>query len=132
MDGSWLGAGVIAGYGAGFLDRTKGDPATRVLAQLTELRLRDLLPNGREAAFYRLSAAAGRHPARVHRDMATLVDGLADGRLRSLVAGCFPPGPRRGGPGPARRRRRARKAAPDALASLCQPAPSRSGKGQGF
>jgi NADPH:quinone reductase len=134
-------AGVIAGYGARFLDRTAGDPATqvlalapggvdvvldplggphvgrafaalrpggrlvsygfaalagrrfvtaRVLAQLLALHLRHVAPTGRAAAFYRLSAEARRHPARVQGDMASLLERLAAGRLRPLVAECLP------------------------------------------
>ncbi|MFF4879591.1 zinc-binding dehydrogenase [Micromonospora sp. NPDC000668] len=60
------------------------------LGGLARLRMWDALPNGRRAAFYRLSVAARRNPRRLNTATAALVAALAAGRLRPVVAACVP------------------------------------------
>ncbi len=61
-----------------------------MLRQLLRLRWWSLLPRGRSAARYRLSAVARRRPETVGDDLRTLLGQLASGRLRPLVAEAVP------------------------------------------
>jgi NADPH2:quinone reductase len=79
--------GRLVSYG--FLAAQPGDRAS-ALVDLLRLRAWVLLPNGRRAAFYRVSVAAPRHPARVRAALTKLVSELDSDRLRPLVAARVP------------------------------------------
>lgn len=57
------------------------------LPDLLRIRAWNVLPNGRRAAFYRLSRAAARHPERIRSALAAVV---ADRRLRPRVSAQVP------------------------------------------
>jgi NADPH:quinone reductase len=75
--------GRLVSYG--FLS-TRASPARDLL----HLRLWNALPNGRRAAFYRLSTNARRHPDRIRTTLESLVTKLAEGRLHPQIAACVP------------------------------------------
>ncbi|MGI5212351.1 zinc-binding dehydrogenase [Plantactinospora sp. CA-290183] len=76
-------AGRLVSYG--FLASRASPPG-----DLLRLRLWDALPNGRHAAFYRLSSSARRHPERIRATLERLVGKLAEGRLRPRITACIP------------------------------------------
>lgn len=78
-DGVLVSFGFTAGTGRGAL--------LRQAARVTRWSAR---PDGRRARTYRLSAVARRAPDRVRDDLATLLDHLASGDVRPLVAGALP------------------------------------------
>ncbi|GEC06716.1 oxidoreductase [Streptomyces spinoverrucosus] len=75
--------GRLVSYG--FLS-TQASPPADVL----RLRLWNALPNGRRAAFYRLSTNARRRPRRIRATLERLVVQLGEGRLHPRIAACVP------------------------------------------
>jgi NADPH:quinone reductase-like Zn-dependent oxidoreductase len=75
--------GRLVSYG--FLSTEASPPR-----DLLRLRLWNALPNGRRAAFYRLSTNARRHPDRVRATLESLVEKLGEGRLHPRIGACVP------------------------------------------
>ncbi|ONK13510.1 zinc-binding dehydrogenase [Streptomyces sp. MP131-18] len=93
LTGAWRllrPGGRLVSYGFPAAGLRSRRPSHAVLRQLLRLRWWSLVPQGRSAASYRLSAAARRRPETVQEDLGALVGQLASGRLRPLVAEAFP------------------------------------------
>lgn len=82
--------GRLVGYGATTALSGRGASFAALAATVALVSLLGLLPDGRRAWFYRVEAEKRRAPKAYRKDLATLLDLLARGEIRPLVAERLP------------------------------------------